>query len=100
MTLIDFDRRATHRVVSDPTVLDIANDADAHVQEGIEYVTRAHWLALAAGDAGLVDAINRVGARLHDLQALIHRGLDLYAESIAVDPYRAAELAAAERNAA
>ena len=109
-TLIDFptptlayDRRARHAVISEVSALDIANDVDAELQRaedqhalGITYLEPGHLLALGYGDRELVraftvahgavvaahEAVQRARERVHD-------GLDLLAESVAVDPYLA-----------
>jgi len=90
MTVLAYDRRATHRIVSDPSVMDLANDADADAQEAISHLGNAHWLALGTGNEQLVRELVVIGSRLHHIRQLIHTGLDLYAESAVVDPYKAA----------
>jgi hypothetical protein len=91
MNIIDFDRRATHRVVADPTVLDLANDVDAEAQEAIALVANAHFLALGTGNAELVRVLGRIGSKVTHIRVLTHEGLDLYAESIKVDPVLAVQ---------
>jgi hypothetical protein len=90
--VIDFDRRAVHRIVSDPSVLDIANDIDADAQEAISLAHNAHFMALGTGNDALVRVIQRLGSKVTHIRVLTHTGLDLYAESVAVDPYRALSL--------
>ena len=51
MTLIQFDRRATHRIFSEPVALDTINDVTALSDEAIKYLEAIHWLALGTGDA-------------------------------------------------
>lgn len=90
---VTFDRRATHRIVSDPSVLDIANDVDADAQEAITLLHNAHWLALGTGNAALVRVLQRVGSKVTHIRHLTHEGLDLYANSVIVDPYVASRFA-------
>ncbi len=78
--VIAFDKRARHRVVSEPSSLDLANDADAQA--------RAHFLALATGNQQLVRELTVAGARVVDVRRLIHTGLDLLHESLEIDPYQ------------
>lgn len=91
MNVIAFDRRARHRVVSDPSALDVANDVDADAQEAIVHLARAHFLALGAGDAQLVRELNTAGRRLVHLRRRLHEGLDLLNASVEVDPYLAVQ---------
>lgn len=92
---VPYDRRAIHRVVSDPSVLDIANDCDADAQEAIAHLWNANYLALGTGNGTLVDEINAAGKKLQDIRERIHFGLDLLRESARVDPYRITFLEAA-----
>lgn len=85
--VIAFDRRATHRIVSDPSVLDHANDVDALIQRAITYLEPAGILALGYNDPPLYNGIRWAHDALQDARAVIHEGLDLYAGSIAIDPY-------------
>jgi hypothetical protein len=87
-----YDKRATHRIVSDPSVLDIANDIDADAQEAISLAHNAHFMALGTGNDALVRVIQRLGSKVTHIRVLTHAGLDLYAESVAVDPYLALSL--------
>ena len=57
MTLIQFDRRATHRIFSEPVALDTINDVTALSDEAIKYLEAIHWLALGTGDEHLVKGI-------------------------------------------
>lgn len=100
MTLIAFDRRATHRIVSDPSVLDIANDVDADAQEAVTLIQNAHFMALGTGNEQLVRVIGRLGSKVVHIRTLVHQGLDLYAESVAVDPYKVIDFKAAPKDAA
>ena len=89
-----FDRRATHRIFSEPVALDHVNDVDALAQEGIKYLEAAHWLALGTGDSQLVRGIAVAHARFSAIRELTHNAAALIEESIKVDPYIAVEVAA------
>ena len=91
-----FDKRATHRIFSEPVALDLVNDLTALTDEGIKYLEAAHWLALGTGDAQLVRGINVAHARLVAIRDLTHQGAALLSVSTIVDPYRAVEYAALE----
>lgn len=84
--VIQFDRRATHRVVSDPTVLDIANDVDADAQEAHALLLNAGFLALGTGNEPLIRILQRVDSKVTHIRVLVHEGLDLYHASHRVDP--------------
>jgi hypothetical protein len=49
-------------------------------------------MALGTGNDALVRVIQRLGSKVTHIRVLTHEGLDLYAESVAVDPYRALSL--------
>ena len=89
-----FDRRATHRIFSEPVALDLVNDHTALVQRAIQLLEASHWLALGTGDALLVKGIGVAHACLKDLLALSHNAAGLIEESVKVDPYLAVEAAA------
>ena len=86
--MISFDKRAKHRIVSEPSTLDIANDADAEAQDAIAHIARAHFMALATGNPQLVRELTVAGSRVVDIRRLIHTGLDLLHESLEIDPYQ------------
>ena len=90
-----FDKRATHRIFSEPVALDLVNDVDALAQEGIKYLEAAHWLALGTGDAQLVRGIVVAHGRLTAIREITHRCAGLIEDSIRIDPYVAVEVAAA-----
>lgn len=96
MTVIEgrFDRRATHRIFSEPVALDVVNDVDALAQEATEYLTAAHWIALGSGDKHLVKGIAVAADRIARIRQLTHMAAGLIEESIRVDPYMAVEAAA------
>ena len=89
-----FDRRATHRIFSEPVAIDLVMDLGALAQEGIAFLEAAHWIALGTGDAHLVRGINLAHARLAGIREITQRAAGLIEESIPVDPYRAVEVAA------
>ena len=96
MTLIEgrFDKRATHRIFSEPVALDLVNDMTALANEAIKYLEASHWLALGTGDAQLVRGLTVAHGRLMQMRELTHSATSMIADSIVVDPYRAAEVAA------
>lgn len=87
MTVLQFDRRATHRIVSEPVCLDIINDVDALAQEAIAYLEPAHLLALQSGDQHLVRGITVAHAKVKAIHAKAHETAALLTESVRVDPY-------------
>ena len=89
-----FDKRATHRIFSEPVALDLVNDVDALAQEGIKYLEAAHWIALGTGDAQLVRGIVVAHGRLTAIREITHRCAGLIEESVRVDPYVAVAVAA------
>jgi hypothetical protein len=89
-----FDRRATHKIFSEPVAIDIVMDVDALAQEAISFLEAAHWIALGTGDAHLVRGINLAHARLGNIREITHRCAGLIEESEKIDPYRALEVAA------
>ena len=62
--MIAFDKRARHRVVSEPSTLDIANDADAEAQDAIAHIARAHFIALGTGNQQLVRELTVAGSKV------------------------------------
>jgi len=89
MTLVHFDRRATHRIVSEPVCLDIINDVDALAQEAIAYLEPAHLLALRSGDAALVRGITVAHAKVKAIHAMAGETAALLTDSAQVEPYLA-----------
>ena len=89
-----FDRRATHRIFSEPVALDVVNDVDALAQEAERYLEAIHWIALGTGDRDLVNGIAATHVRVHGIRDLAHNAAGLIGESIVIDPYRAVEVAA------
>ena len=93
MTLIQFDRRARHRVVSDPSALDMIMDVDALTQEAIALCHNAHFQALGTGNETLVRTISRIGGKLVAIRRIAQEGAALVEQSMTVDPYLAAQYA-------
>ena len=91
-----FDKRARHRIFSEPVALDLVNDLDALAQEGIKYLEAAHWLALGTGDAQLVRGIVVAHARLKAIRDVTHNAAALIEQSEVVDPYGAVQYAGLE----
>jgi len=89
--VIQFDRRAIHRVISEPVALDMCNDIDALAQEALAYIEPAHMLALAHGDRDLVRALTIAHGKVKGIREITHEGAALLEESARVDPYRAIE---------
>ena len=101
------DKRATHRIFSEPVALDHINDATAHVHrihsihEEINEINQAmHMISLGVGDEHLVNGAIRIHDKLllatDELSALLATVLGaagLVEESLVVDPYRAMEVA-------
>lgn len=88
--LIDFstyDRRAVHRVISEPKAMEMMMDVDALAQEAIAFLEPAHLLALAHSDRALVRGINVAHGKLVQLREVVHEGASLMADSLRVDPY-------------
>jgi hypothetical protein len=96
MTLVKFDRRATHCIFSVPVALDMVNDVDALAQETIRHLEAVHWIALGKADSHLVKGIAVAFARIARIRELTHISAGLIEESLTVDPYLAAEHAATE----
>lgn len=75
-----FDKRATHRIFSEPVALDMVNDLSALVEQAISDAKRGRWLAVATG--------------LVRMRQLARTAAGLVEESVPIDPYRAVEAAA------
>lgn len=94
MNVIAFDRRATHRIFSEPVALDVINDVTALADESVKYLEALHWIALGTGDAHLVNGIAAVHARVIGIRERANTAAGLVEESYVIDPYRALEVAA------
>ena len=91
--VIDFDRRATHRVISDVTTFDRIMDVDALAQESIALLHNAYFKALGTGDETLLRTIRLIGGKVTHIRHIAQEGAALVAESMTVDPYLAAQYA-------
>jgi len=96
MNVIRFDRRATHRIFSEPIALDLVNDLDALLQESAHFLEAIHWVALGTGDEQLVRGIAAVHSRLLKMRGLSHEAAGLIQHSFPIDPYAAVQCAAVE----
>jgi hypothetical protein len=92
--LIHFDRRATHRIFSEPVALDVINDVTALAAEAVKYLEAIHWIALGTGDAHLVRGIAAVHSRVLGIRDRANEAAGLVELSLVIDPYRAMEVAA------
>ena len=92
--VIHFDKRATHRIFSEPVALDVINDVTALADESVRFLEAIHWIALGTGDAHLVRGIAAVHARVIGIRDRANFAAGLVEESLVVDPYRALEVAA------
>ena len=96
MNVIQFDRRAAHRIFSEPVALDVINDVDALAQESLTFLEAVHWIALGTGDAHLVKGIAAIHARVIGIRDRAHNAAGLVEESIRIEPYIAVQYAALE----
>lgn len=98
MTLITgrFDKRATHRIFSEPVALDLVNDVQALTDEAIRYLEALHWVALGTGDPHLVNGIAAVHYRVAGIRERARTAAGLVEESLRIDPYAALSCAALE----
>jgi hypothetical protein len=94
--LIQFDKRATHRIFSEPVALDVVNDVQALSDEAIRYLEKLHWIALGTGDEHLVKGIAAVHHRVMGIRDRANVAAGLVEDSIVVNPYVAVEYAALE----
>ena len=96
MNVIRFDKRATHRIFSEPVALDLVNDLTALTDEAIQNLEAVHWIALGTGDAHLVRGITVAHGRLVNIRDLSHQAAGLIEQSVRIDPYAAVQCAALE----
>ena len=94
--VIAFDRRATHRIFSEPVALDVVNDVDALAQEILHFLEALHWIALGTGDPHLVRGIAAIHSRVVGIRDRAHGAASLIEQSIRIEPYLAVEYAALE----
>jgi hypothetical protein len=90
---LHYDRRATHRVVSDVSCFDRIMDVDALSQEVIGLCHNAHFQALGTGNESLVRTIQYIGGKVVHIRRIAQEGAALLDESMVVDPYLAAKFA-------
>ena len=93
MNVIHFDKRAAHRIFSEPVALDVINDVTALADESVRYLEAIHWIALGTGDAHLVNGIAAVHARVLGIRDRANLAAGLVEESIRIDPFAAAQCA-------
>lgn len=91
-----FDRRATHRIVSEPVVMDMVLDTTALADEGIRFLEATHWLALAIADKDLIRGLNRAHACMVGIRDIARAGAALIESSQSVEPYGAVQYAGLE----
>ena len=84
-----YDKRATHRVISDVSAFDRILDVDALAQEVITLAANAHFQALGTGNETLVRTIQRIGGKVVHIRRIAQEGTALLQESATVDPYLA-----------
>ena len=96
VNVIAFDRRATHRIFSEPVALDVINDVSALSGEAITFLEKLHWIALGTGDAHLVRGIAAVHARVLGIRDRANAAAGLVEDSLRIEPYLAAQYAALE----
>jgi hypothetical protein len=94
-----FDRRATHRIISEPVTIEMVMDTDALAQEGIAFLEASHWIALGTGDKALVRGIARAHACFAGIREITRRGAELIEHSQAIEPYEAVQYAGLEATA-
>ena len=91
--VIQFDRRATHRVISDVSAFDRILDVEADAMEAMTLLANAHFQALGKGDEVLVRTIQRVGGKVVHILRTAQEGAALLEDSVTVDPYLAIQYA-------
>ena len=90
---VNYDRRATHRVISDVSAFNRILDVDALSQEAIGLCHNAHFQALGTGNDSLVRTIQRIGGKVVHIRRIAQEGAQLLEQSVTVDPYLAVQLA-------
>lgn len=94
MNVIQFDKRATHRIFSEPVALDVINDVTALSDEAIRYLEAIHWLALGTGDEHLVKGIAATHRRVMAIRDRANVAAGLVEVSLRIDPFAAVQCAA------
>lgn len=88
-----FDRRAVHRIFSEPVALELSMNVDALSQEVVTLCHNAHFQALGTGNESLVNVIRLIGSKVTHIRRIAQEATELASQSEAVDPYKALELA-------
>ena len=91
MTLIEgrFDRRAVHRIFSEPVALDVVMDVEALLQEIKQVVEACHLVGLGYGDNDLTNGHVRIFNLAQRAREITHSAAGLIEGSVIVDPYKA-----------
>jgi hypothetical protein len=91
-----FDRRATHRLISEPVAVEMTLDTLALADEGRRFLEACNWIALTIGDKDLVRGINRAHSCFIGIRDIARAGAALIESSQAVEPYGAVQFAGLE----
>jgi hypothetical protein len=91
-----FDRRATHRIISEPVAVGMTLDTLALADEGMTFLSACNWIALAIGDKDLVRGINRAHSCFAGIREIARQGAALIENSTAIEPYEAVRYAGLE----
>jgi hypothetical protein len=94
-----FDRRATHRIISEPEAIGMTMDCDALAQEGMKFLEAVHWIVLGYGDRDALNGITRAHACFGGIRQITRAGAALIESSLAIEPYEAARYAGLEATA-
>ena len=91
-----FDRRAKHRIFSEPVAIEGVMDLTARAMRGVDVMEALHWIALGTGDADLVKGIGMAHAEFAAMRDELRRYAGLIEDSVPVDPYTAVAVAGLE----
>ena len=91
-----FDRRATHRIFSEPVAIEAVMDLTARAMRGMEVMEALHWIALGIGDSDLVKGIAMAHAEFTNMRDALRGYAGLIEQSVAIDPYEAVAVAGLE----
>ena len=86
-----YDRRATHRVISDVSAFDRIMDVEADAMECVVLLKNAELKVLGTGDTELVRIWQRVGGKVVHILRTAQEGAALLEQSVTVDPYLAVQ---------
>ena len=91
MTLIEgrFDRRAIHRIFSEPVAIEVVLDVEALLQEIQQVAEACHLVGLGYGDADLTNGHVRIFDLARKAREITHNAAGLIEASVVVDPYKA-----------